>query len=186
MGRGTPRLSGCQTQGTLQHAPKSVRGPPSHHASQHRPTAAKAVWASPEPAHCWQPHQEHPVSRVHLPELGPWAPQVLQDWPRPRCSGRGSPADRAVLCSDKVCLWKAMFSVHQTLEEVLKELHGKLWDQHKNIFSRQQKSCLAFLAVSHQEKPTCQWEARAVPGEPCKLCPGSLLLSCRCWPLMMS
>lgn len=44
--------------------------------------------------------------------------------------------------------------MHQTLEEVLKELHVKLWDQQRNI-SQQQKSCLAFLAVSHQEKPMC-------------------------------
>ncbi|XP_031950581.1 uncharacterized protein LOC116437131 [Corvus moneduloides] len=52
----------------------------------------------------------------------------------------------APIFSDKVCLWKAMFSVHQTLEEVLKELHVKFWDRQRNI-SQQQKSCLAFLAM---------------------------------------
>ncbi|XP_017595573.1 PREDICTED: uncharacterized protein LOC108448123, partial [Corvus brachyrhynchos] len=53
----------------------------------------------------------------------------------------------APIFSDEVYhLWKAMFSVHQTLEEVLKELHVKFWDQQRNI-SQQQKSCLAFLAM---------------------------------------
>ncbi|XP_048145893.1 uncharacterized protein LOC125318968 isoform X2 [Corvus hawaiiensis] len=53
----------------------------------------------------------------------------------------------APIFSDKVCLWKAMFSVHQTLEKVLKELHIKLQGRQKDIFTQQQKSCLAFLAM---------------------------------------
>ncbi|XP_056366088.1 uncharacterized protein LOC130262716 isoform X2 [Oenanthe melanoleuca] len=53
----------------------------------------------------------------------------------------------APIFSDKVCLWKVMFSVRQTLEKVLKELHIQLQDWHKNIFTRQQKSCLTFLSM---------------------------------------
>ncbi|XP_031950580.1 uncharacterized protein LOC116437130 [Corvus moneduloides] len=53
----------------------------------------------------------------------------------------------APIFSDKVCLWKAMFSVHQTLEKVLKELHIKLQGRQKDIFTQQEKSCLAFLAM---------------------------------------
>lgn len=67
-----------------------------------------------------------PISRVHLPRQGPWAPQVLQGWPRLCSGGQGSPADSALPCSNKVYLWKAMFSVRQTLEKVLKELHIQL------------------------------------------------------------
>ncbi|KAL2296183.1 hypothetical protein Nmel_013010, partial [Mimus melanotis] len=55
--------------------------------------------------------------------------------------------DVAPRFSDKICLWKAMFSVRQTLEKVLKELQIQLQDLHKNIFTRQQKSCLAFLSI---------------------------------------
>ncbi|KAL2296185.1 hypothetical protein Nmel_018479 [Mimus melanotis] len=49
--------------------------------------------------------------------------------------------------SDKVCLWKAMFSVRQTLEKVLKELQIQVQDLRKNLFTRQQKSCLTFLSM---------------------------------------
>ncbi|XP_023773922.1 uncharacterized protein LOC111922613 isoform X2 [Cyanistes caeruleus] len=60
--------------------------------------------------------------------------------------------EAAPILSDKVCLWEAMFSVRQSLEKVLKELHMKLWDHQKEVFTQQQKSCFAFLAVSHQLK----------------------------------
>ncbi|KAF4798324.1 hypothetical protein TURU_065261 [Turdus rufiventris] len=53
----------------------------------------------------------------------------------------------APIFSDKVCLWKAMFSVRQTLEKVLKELQIQLQDWHNSILSQQQNTCLAFLAM---------------------------------------
>ncbi|XP_023773923.1 uncharacterized protein LOC111922613 isoform X3 [Cyanistes caeruleus] len=55
--------------------------------------------------------------------------------------------EAAPILSDKVCLWEAMFSVRQSLEKVLKELHMKLWDHQKEVFTQQQKSCFAFLAM---------------------------------------
>ncbi|XP_023790779.1 uncharacterized protein LOC111934852 [Cyanistes caeruleus] len=53
----------------------------------------------------------------------------------------------APIFSNKVYLWKAMFSVRQTLEKVLKELQIQLQDWHSNIFTQQQKSCLTFLSM---------------------------------------
>ncbi|XP_033367676.1 uncharacterized protein LOC107199418, partial [Parus major] len=55
--------------------------------------------------------------------------------------------EAAPILSDKVCLWEAMFSVRQSLEKVLRELHMKLWDHQKEVFTQQQKSCFAFLAM---------------------------------------
>ncbi|KAL2300906.1 hypothetical protein Nmel_011458, partial [Mimus melanotis] len=53
----------------------------------------------------------------------------------------------APIFSDKICLWKAMFSVRQTLEKVLKELQIQLQDWHNNILTGQQNTCLSFLAM---------------------------------------
>ncbi|XP_041877965.1 uncharacterized protein LOC121661569 isoform X2 [Corvus kubaryi] len=52
-----------------------------------------------------------------------------------------------ISCDEVYHLWKAMFSVRRTLEKVLRELHIQLQDQHKDIFTQQEKSCLAFLAM---------------------------------------
>ncbi|KAL2300909.1 hypothetical protein Nmel_011461, partial [Mimus melanotis] len=57
----------------------------------------------------------------------------------------------APIFSDKICLWKAMFSVRQTLEKVLKELQILLQDWNNDIFTQQQKSCLMFLAMLASE-----------------------------------
>ncbi|CAN8177316.1 unnamed protein product [Coccothraustes coccothraustes] len=48
--------------------------------------------------------------------------------------------------SDKVSLWKAMFSGRQTLEKVLKELQDQVQIWHE-VLTGEQKSCLAFLSV---------------------------------------
>ncbi|XP_053824418.1 uncharacterized protein LOC128802193 isoform X2 [Vidua chalybeata] len=49
--------------------------------------------------------------------------------------------------SDKVNLWKSLFSARQTLEKVLKELQFQVQNWHKNIFTRQQQMCLSFLSM---------------------------------------
>ncbi|XP_048145879.1 uncharacterized protein LOC125318955 [Corvus hawaiiensis] len=52
-----------------------------------------------------------------------------------------------ISCDEVYHLWKAMFSVRQTLEKVLRELHIQLQGRHKDIFTQQEKSCLSFLAM---------------------------------------
>ncbi|XP_074390086.1 uncharacterized protein LOC141727708 [Zonotrichia albicollis] len=49
--------------------------------------------------------------------------------------------------SDNVSLWKAMFSVRETLEKVVKELQIQVQDWQDDILTGQQKSCLTFLAM---------------------------------------
>ncbi|XP_074387483.1 uncharacterized protein LOC141726476 [Zonotrichia albicollis] len=64
--------------------------------------------------------------------------------PKPRLR---SHVDSALPCSDNVSLWKAMFSVRETLEKVVKELQVQIQDWQDDILTGQQKSCLTFLAM---------------------------------------
>nr|XP_041568865.1 uncharacterized protein LOC121468800 [Taeniopygia guttata] len=49
--------------------------------------------------------------------------------------------------SYKMHLWKAMFSVHQTLEKVLKELEIHIRERRNKKFTQQQKNCFSFLSM---------------------------------------
>lgn len=75
-----------------------------------------------------------------------------------------------------------MFSMPQTPEKVLKELHIQLW--HKGLFhTKEEDTCLIILAVSQQEKPPCPFpqlwlgtRSCTVPAAPLAL-PGAGFLS---------
>ena len=59
-------------------------------------------------------------------------------------------------------MWEVMFSVPQTLENVLKELFIQLQDWENRLFyTYMEDTCVLRLAVSYQKKPRC----------PCLRCP---------------
>ncbi|XP_064901348.1 uncharacterized protein LOC135577248 [Columba livia] len=64
--------------------------------------------------------------------------------------------------STALALWEAMFSVPQTVRNILKELLSQLWDLKSRLFcTHLEDYCLVRLAVSYRKKPPlpCAWAA---------------------------